>query len=138
MEKEHVHRVLVVDDSRSMRQLVADLLEAQGYETLVGSDGAAGLEKAQASEPCLALVDIRMPVLDGPGFVQACRRDRRLRHLPIVLLSMERDGAWAPGLARNVDRLIPKPFHVSELLDGVAAALGDASVVEEPAPAVLS
>ena len=118
--------MLVVDDSPSMRGLVADLLEADGYATLASADGVTALARAHAELPCLALVDIRMPIMDGPTFARACRDDGILHDMPIVLLSALRHEACACGPEEGVDGFIPKPFYTHELLNGVETAIGPA------------
>ena len=116
----HVHRVLVVEDEPAVRGLEADILGQEGYAALRSPNGALALERARAERPCLALVDIRMPVIDGPAFVRLCRADRELRSLPIIFVS---GYPQELGEGLSVEGFIPKPFEPRELLDGVATAL---------------
>src|SRR5207248_10941463 len=67
-------RVLVVDDDAGIRSIVAELLEDEGYTVDTADDGAQALQRAREAPPAAILLDLMMPVLDGWGFVGACRQ----------------------------------------------------------------
>jgi two-component system chemotaxis sensor kinase CheA len=87
------HRVLVVDDSFTARTLQAGILEASGYEVAVAVDGRDALRAIRRNRPDLLLVDIQMPRLDGLSLLEEIKRDKALRHLPVVLVSSHDDPA---------------------------------------------
>jgi CheY-like chemotaxis protein len=116
--------VLVVDDDPDVRGLVAEALEHDGYRVSVAADGRAALARAAALAPAVVLLDVAMPVLDGPGFVREARR--RGLACPVVVMT----GAWqAPARAAELGAAayLGKPFGLDDLLRTVArtAAAGD-------------
>jgi len=111
------HTVLVVEDDVDVRQALLEILEEQGFTALGARDGAeALLLLARATElPCLILLDLMMPVMDGASFREAQRRDPRLAAIPVVVLSAYRD------LERQTSSLdavsvLRKPPSVHELV----------------------
>jgi DNA-binding response OmpR family regulator len=123
--------ILVVDDHASVRTLVTDYLEEQGYRVLAASDGGEGLQVARRARPDLVLLDIMMPGLDGLGFLQAYRRD----HIaPVILLTARvEETDKVIGLELGADDYITKPFGMKELLARVRAALRRAGIAAQPA-----
>ena len=116
------HAVLVVEDDADIRQALVEILEDQGFRPVGIGDGAAALEYLSgASElPCLILLDLMMPVMDGAAFREAQRKDPRIASIPVVVLSAYRD------LERHVDGLDPvsvlkKPPSVRELVSVLRA-----------------
>ena len=81
---------LVIDDSRSMRSILARLLRGLGWTTQEAEDGRQALDLlATGCRPDIALVDWNMPVMNGVDFVTAVRADPGLRALPLVMVSSE-------------------------------------------------
>ncbi len=102
-------RVLVVDDSITSRSLERAILEAAGYRTLVAEDGWQALEILALEEVQLVVSDVEMPRLDGYGLTEAIRRDERLKHLPIILItSLARPEDRARGAQAGADAYIVK------------------------------
>jgi CheY-like chemotaxis protein len=137
-------RILVVDDSATVRMLVERTLARAGYDVTVASDGAEALDVAQASPPDLVLLDFVMPRMNGFQFAQALRGIANLRHVPIVLMSARAHRIGAQFLAQTgaVDA-IAKPFAPEALLAVTAHSLqraaasgadraAAASTVDEP------
>jgi CheY-like chemotaxis protein len=110
--------ILVVDDDERIRKLVRAALEGAGYVVVEAVDGAEGLRLAQATPPELVLVDLEMPVLDGPGFV-AGYRSQPEPHAPIVVMSGSADGAHSAGQLGAVG-FLEKPFTMEALWTVVA------------------
>ena len=119
---DHLHRVLVADDERAIAALVADFLELEGYLAVTAPDGAEALAEARRERPCLALVDLMMPVMNGATFIAACRADACLSQLPIVVLTAAIKEVEARGLP--VQGFVPKPFELHRLLAAVVTVLG--------------
>jgi CheY-like chemotaxis protein len=88
--------ILVVDDDAPGRTLMRDVLEAGGYRVEEAEHGGQALERLQANghpPPALILLDLVMPVLDGPGLVAELRKDERLAQIPVMLVSSRADVA---------------------------------------------
>lgn len=87
------HTVLVVDDDDELRQSFVDVLEDHGFTAPSARDGAEALAMLRrlAEPPCVVLLDLMMPVLDGRGFCEAQMRDPLLADLPVVVVSADRD-----------------------------------------------
>src|SRR5687768_13520104 len=85
--------ILVVDDDIDIREAIQDTLEEEGFRVESAPDGAAALERLRALpyEPCLVLLDLMMPVMDGWEFLAARKEDPRLASIPITVISASRD-----------------------------------------------
>ena len=81
--------VLIVDDDEDIRDVVKMSLELEGYDTITANHGLDGLErlKHMAEQPCLVLLDLMMPVMDGWEFVRNIERDHVLSDIPIAVVS---------------------------------------------------
>ena len=110
-------RVLVVDDSATVRRVVGRTLEQAGYEAIVAVDGRDALERASERVPDLVLVDFVMPHMNGFQFVQAMRAIKNLEEVPVVLMSAKADKIGDGFLAQTgaLDA-ITKPFSPDALL----------------------
>jgi CheY-like chemotaxis protein len=111
------HTVLVVEDDVDIRQALIDILEDHGFGTLGARDGADALDiLSRAAElPCVILLDLMMPVMDGATFRQAQRNDPRLASIPVVVLSAYRDVERQAGPLDAVS-ILRKPPSVRELV----------------------
>jgi two-component system chemotaxis sensor kinase CheA len=118
-------RVLVVDDSLTTRMLERGILEAAGYDTVVAGDGAEALDLLVREAVDLVLSDVEMPHLDGFGLTAAIRRDERLRHLPVVLMtSLDDPDHRARGVSAGADAYLGKrTFDQGQLLDTIGRLL---------------
>jgi CheY-like chemotaxis protein len=80
--------VLVVEDHEDIREAIGEILENEGYETALAEDGARALDLlAEIPRPCLVLVDLIMPRMDGWQLVNVLSRDDRLATIPVVVMS---------------------------------------------------
>src|SRR5205823_5237859 len=110
--------ILVVEDDDANREIIADLLRAEGCEVRTAANGPAALEILETWSPALILLDMRMPGMDGAAFARAYH-ERPGPHAPIILLtaSLERaSAAETIGAVGSID----KPFDVDELLGVVS------------------
>ena len=106
--------VLVVDDDPSLRDLIDWGLSDLGYRVATASNGAAALQAVRQETPCVILLDMRMPIMDGWTFA---RQYRALPgpHAPIVVITAARDAAeWAGEV--NAAGYLGKPFDLDELI----------------------
>ena len=104
-------RVLLVDDSSTMRRMVSSLLSDQGYEVKTAVDGNDGMVKAREDpRPELILTDYEMPELDGPGFCRALKSDKDLAPIPVLMLTtLGETKSKIEGLDAGADDYIQKP-----------------------------
>ncbi len=124
-------RVLVVDDSATLRKIVRTVLEEAGYEVESAVDGADGLERVQRAGFDLVLVDFVMPRLNGYQLTQAIRSIPALRALPVVLISARAEQIGGRFMAQTGAAFaLVKPFTPTALLDTVARALDTSGAVE--------
>ncbi|MFJ4141569.1 hybrid sensor histidine kinase/response regulator [Pseudomonas sp. NPDC089734] len=121
-------RVLVVDDSLTVRELERKLLVGRGYEVAVAVDGMDGWNALRAEDFDLLITDIDMPRMDGIELVTLLRRDTRLQSLPVMVVSYkDREEDRRRGLDAGADYYLAKAsFHDDALLDAVAELIGDA------------
>lgn len=123
-------RILAVDDSRTMRNLLSAALLQAGFEVDLAEDGEDGLRRLNETSPDVVITDINMPRLDGFGFIEAVRGSPVNRNLPILVLTTES----APELkarARTAGATgwIVKPFDETKLvaaIERVATPRGEA------------
>ncbi|HEX3440560.1 MAG TPA: response regulator, partial [Pseudolabrys sp.] len=109
--------VLLADDNADMRQYVARLLTAAGYEVEAVGDGEAALDAAMRLKPDLILSDVMMPKLDGFALLAALRQDEALRRVPVLLLSARAgEEEKVAGLKSGANDYLTKPFSAQELI----------------------
>jgi len=112
-----VPKILVIDDDPSVRSLVADSLEIEGYEVFTAEDGFSGLRAIEAHKPDCVLLDVMMPGLDGHQVLQRIRAAEDRPALPVVMLTAYSDDATAwQAWTEGVDYFLAKPFDADELL----------------------
>jgi CheY-like chemotaxis protein len=113
-------RVLVVDDEEAIRMTVAEALEDEGYAVTTAQNGAEALVQVRARPPHGIVLDLMMPVLDGWGFLKACRAEELCAGIPVVVMSARRKLMEAVPAELRVDRVLPKPFELEDLIAAVA------------------
>jgi CheY-like chemotaxis protein len=117
-------KVLIVDDTNTLRSLVQIYLLAHGWEFIEAQDGAEGLGKVRALRPDVVISDVKMPVMDGFELCAAIRSDPSLRRTPVVLLTMLDDAASRErGRLVGASAFLTKPISPDELRDAVRAAV---------------
>jgi two-component system chemotaxis response regulator CheY len=117
-------RILAVDDSSSMRQLVKMTLTRAGYEVVEAEDGSKGLQKATAEPFDMVLSDINMPVMTGLELLRNLRKLAQYKFTPIVLVTTESQlEKKAEGKAAGATGWIVKPFEPEQLLAVVTKVL---------------
>jgi twitching motility two-component system response regulator PilH len=109
--------VLVVEDSRTQREMISGFLKQKGLQVSVASDGIEALEKIETIRPDLVLLDVVMPRMNGYECCRRLKSNPKTQNVPIILCTSkqeELDRYW--GLKQGADAYITKPFHPSELL----------------------
>jgi DNA-binding NtrC family response regulator len=132
--------ILVVDDEESMRHYLRKTLSREGYEVLTAADGPEALAIAQARPPDLAMVDVRMPGMDGVAVMRSLRAS--LPRLPVVLMTGYGTVQHALGaMKQGATDYVTKPFRVDAVratVEKALAATGDAArprTVRDASPA---
>jgi len=123
-------RILVVEDDPAIRDLLAELLAMFAYRTDTAENGAVGLERMAEAVPDAVLLDMMMPVMDGPAFIAACQRNPAWAAVPIILMTAAVDFAISRDLP--VQAIVRKPFDADDVL-GVVRRLTDRGA-RNPAP----
>ena len=120
-----MHRVLVVDDERTVTEVVERYLLREGFDVAVAGDGPEALRLARVWGPDLMILDLRLPGLDG---LEVCRRLRQHTRLPIIMLtSRSEETDRVVGLEMGADDYVVKPFSPRELVARVKSVLRRAS-----------
>lgn len=117
-----IKKILVIDDSRSDREVLNEILSRHGYRVITAADGAAGIALARSEFPDLILMDVVMPGVNGFEATRTLSRDPATRHIPIVICSgkqQETDRLW--GLRQGAHAYLVKPVEEAQLLDTIAA-----------------
>ncbi|MCG6872831.1 MAG: response regulator, partial [Gammaproteobacteria bacterium] len=124
VQEEKRPRVMVVDDSLTVRKITDRQLRRQGIDVLLAKDGVDAVEQLQETVPDVMLVDIEMPRMDGFELIQRVRADSRTRHVPIIVItsragSKHRDRAMQLG----ADVYLSKPYRDDDLLGNVESLI---------------
>ena len=122
-------RILVVDDSLTVRELERKLLDSAGYATDVAVDGMDGLNAAKSGDYDLVITDVDMPRLDGIELATLIKKDERLKSLPVMIVSYkDREEDRKRGLDAGADYYLTKgSFHDETLLQAVVDLIGEAN-----------
>lgn len=112
--------VLVVDDDEDLREMMATLLRDVGYSVRTAEDGAEALAHMRENRPCVVLLDLMMPNVDGWQVMQEMARDPELAHVPVCIISAQAKSA--PAHAASV---LPKPVTRDVLLRTIRSLCRD-------------
>ena len=109
--------ILVVDDQEINRDLLCDILEGKNYELIYAENGKEALEQMRANidELSIVLLDLRMPVMNGMEVLESVRNDERLRQIPIIVLTADKN-AELQALQMGALDFITKPFDMREVI----------------------
>jgi CheY-like chemotaxis protein len=112
-----VAKVLYIEDHPAQRDILAQMLELNGFEVATANDGLEGVEKTRAWSPDLILMDLRMPRMDGFEAIKVIRSEDKIANIPIIAIS-----AWASAkhkeraLAAGANEHFTKPVDLNRLL----------------------
>jgi two-component system phosphate regulon response regulator PhoB len=124
-------QILVVEDERPIREMIAFGLRRAGFEVREAADARSGRAEVANKLPDLLLVDWMLPDTSGLEFTRALKRDRETRELPIIMLTARaEEGDKVAGLEGGADDYITKPFSPRELLARINAVLRRTAAVE--------
>lgn len=119
-------RVLIIDDEEDIREVAALSLETvAGWEVIMAGSGAAGIARAQESQPDAILLDVMMPGMDGPTTFRELRALPGTSQIPVILLTAKVQSADQKRFSDlGVARVMFKPFDPLTLAKDIAEALG--------------
>jgi two-component system, OmpR family, response regulator ChvI len=127
-----MHTIALVDDDRNILASVSIAFETEGYRIVTYSDGASALDGFKASPPDLAILDIKMPRMDG---MELLRRLREKSDLPVIFLTSKEDEIDELfGLKMGADDFVRKPFSQRSLIERAKAVLRRRTNKEDVAP----
>lgn len=113
-------KVMVIDDSNTIRKSTEAILSKEGYEVLTAADGFEAMSMIADNHPDIIFVDIMMPRLDGYQTCSLIKNNRQFKNTPVVMLS-SRDGLFdrARGRIAGSDQHINKPFSREDLIGAI-------------------
>ncbi len=118
--------ILIVDDSKTVRNLVAFIMKNEGFRVTTAEDGLDGLEKLYSSERIdLIISDVNMPRMDGFTFIKSVREQEMYRDLPIVMLSTEgQEKDIQMGMSLGANLYMVKPAQPEKMVKNIRMLLG--------------
>ncbi len=120
-------KILIAEDERDIRDLIAFTLRFAGYEVLTANNGEECVQVTQKEMPDLVLTDVRMPKMTGYEACKQIKADPTTQHIPVVFLSAKgQEAEVQTGLASGADEYLLKPFAPDQLTRKVAEILGKA------------
>lgn len=119
-------QILVVDDSKTVRNLVAFILKSEGFSVTTAEDGLDGLEKLYAmTQVDLIVSDVNMPRMDGFAFIKTVREQDAYRDVPIVVLSTEgQEKDIQTGMRLGANLYMVKPAQPEKMVRNIKMLLG--------------
>jgi two-component system phosphate regulon response regulator PhoB len=115
-------KVLIIEDDRSLAEVLSYNFKAAGYDVLAATDGQDGLLQAQLKSPDVVLLDLMLPVVDGLDVCRRLRADQSTREIVIVMLTAKAEETdELIGFSLGADDYVTKPFSVKVLLERVKA-----------------
>jgi twitching motility two-component system response regulator PilH len=126
-----MNTILVVEDSRSQRECISHQLRWSGLNVIEASDGVEALERIEANNPNLVLLDLVMPRMDGYGVCRMVKANPHTRNIPVVFLTeyvQKLDWRWG---IRYAEACIPKPWKPQELVNTIQRLIMDAQKLPE-------
>jgi chemosensory pili system protein ChpA (sensor histidine kinase/response regulator) len=119
-QERQLPKVLVVDDSVTVRKVTTRLLERHGFEVSTAKDGMHAMEVLQDEKPDVMLLDIEMPRMDGFEVASLVRHDARLQDVPIIMItSRTGDKHRERAMSIGVNEYMGKPFQEEALLENI-------------------
>ncbi len=113
-------RILAIDDSRTIREMLRSSLEAAGFAVITAEDGIEGLERFNENDPDVIITDVNMPRLDGFGVIERIRSGPRRTRVPILVLTTESANELKERARKaGATGWIVKPFDDERLISAI-------------------
>ena len=118
-------KILIVDDSGSMRQMVNFTLTEEGFDVAEAVDGQDGFDSLESANPDLIVTDINMPNMNGIDLIKAVRETEKFKFTPIIVLTTESEQSKQDaGKKAGASAWLVKPFTPEKLIETVKKVLG--------------
>lgn len=108
--------ILVVDDEIGIARLLEDVLNDEGHDVLLASNGKQALELMAECPPAVVLTDFMMPIMDGIALIEAMSATSDLAHIPVILMSAMPEAMVSNRTVRYA-AFVRKPFNIFDLVD---------------------
>lgn len=119
-------RILIAEDERDIRELIAFTLKFAGHEVIATSNGEEALQAALSEKPDLILLDVRMPRMSGYQACEKIKADPGTRQIPVVFLSAKgQESEVKTGMDAGADEYILKPFSPDQLTARIKSILAN-------------
>jgi two-component system chemotaxis response regulator CheY len=118
--------IMIVDDSKTIRNLLAFVIKSEGFKVTTAEDGLDGLEKLYSMDPVdLIVSDVNMPRMDGFTFIKTLREQEAYRDVPIIVLSTEgKENDIATGMNVGANMYMVKPAEPAKMIRNIKMLLG--------------
>ena len=131
-------KILVVEDERSLVEVLAYNLEREGFETLIAYDGQDGLRQAQIKLPDLIVLDLMLPLKGGLDVCRELRQGSRTREIPIIMVTAKAEESdQLVGFATGADDYVTKPYSMKVLVQRIKKELRRRQLQDEPTSATV-
>ena len=119
-----MEKILIVDDENDIAELISDILEDEGYETVIANDGKTAIKLVKEENFDLILLDVMMPNMDGWDTLKAIRTNKNTKYIPVIMITaVSEEHKIVSGLKIGADDYIVKPFVLPNLLARIEAIL---------------
>ncbi|MCS6908107.1 MAG: response regulator [Anaerolineales bacterium] len=117
-------KILVAEDERDIRELIAFTLQFAGHEVITTSNGEEALQAVRTQRPQLVLLDVRMPRMDGYEVCKEIKTDPQTKTIPVIFLSAKgQESEIRSGLEAGAEQYLLKPFSPDQLIEQVNKVL---------------
>jgi CheY-like chemotaxis protein len=112
--------ILIVEDTKSLGETIADLLRMEGFVVSLAMNGEAAIDFITNNSPDLIITDLVMPGINGIEFIEFVRSDARYKHIPVILLTAQTGSEnRSAGEKAGANAFLEKPFDEDDLLDSI-------------------
>ncbi len=126
-------KILVIEDERSLVEVLTANLEREGYEVMVAHDGQDGLRRAQLKLPDLVVLDLMLPGMPGLEVCRELRQGARTRDIPVIMVTAKTEETdQLVGFATGADDYVTKPYSMKVLIQRIKKELRRAQLRDEP------
>ena len=129
-------KIMIIEDYPATSEMMANLMQMEGFETSIAADGASGVKKTIAEHPDLVLLDIMLPEMDGFEVCEKLKKNPMTANIPIIIVSVRvADENIKKGHELGAEAYVPKPFDPFKLVDLVKKHLPPAPPAAPATPA---
>jgi two-component system phosphate regulon response regulator PhoB len=132
-------KLLIIEDERSLQEVLTYNLEKEGFEVVVAADGHDGLRRVQSMQPDLVILDLMLPVIDGLEVCRQIRSDPRTQATRVLMLTARSEEVdEIVGFNMGADDYVTKPFKIKPLIHRIKALLRRTPASEQTRDVVIA